>query len=188
MNARTLRLAALVLAAVALWFVARRTGLSRLFEPAFLQQQFAAHAVTGLLVFALLFALGNLVQVPGLVFLAAAVLALGRLWGGLATYFAAIVGCFVTFVLVRAVGGDALHRLDGRIARRLIGQLDAHPVRSVALLRVLLQTSPAVNYALALSGVPLRSYMIGTVIGLPVPITTYTLFFDQLAQWWHLRG
>jgi len=45
--------------------------------------------IIGLAVFILIFAPGNLVRIPGWIFMAAAVLARGRTWGGLATYLAA---------------------------------------------------------------------------------------------------
>jgi uncharacterized membrane protein YdjX (TVP38/TMEM64 family) len=46
---------------------------------------------------------------------------------------------------------------------------------------MLFQTLPALNYALALSGVRFRTYAAGTLLGLPLPIMAYCLFFDYLA-------
>lgn len=65
------------------------TGLRGHFSLEFLRQTILDNRVGGLVVFILVFALGNLIQIPGWVFLAAAVLALGRTWGGVATYIAA---------------------------------------------------------------------------------------------------
>jgi len=88
-----------------------------------------------------------------------------------------------TFFLVRALGADALRELSSPLARRLFARLDAHPVRSVALLRVFFQTLPALNYALALAGLRFRDYLLGTLIGLPGPLIVYAAFFDTLAGW-----
>ena len=55
-------------------------------------------------------------------------------------------------------------------------------MRSVTVLRMLFQTMPALNYTLALSGVRLRHYMIGTLLGLPLPLLVYCLFFDRIAR------
>jgi uncharacterized membrane protein YdjX (TVP38/TMEM64 family) len=52
---------------------------------------------------------------------------------------------------------------------------------------VLFQTLPALNYALAMSGVRFRAYLLGTLLGLPLPIALYCLFFDALAQALHLK-
>jgi uncharacterized membrane protein YdjX (TVP38/TMEM64 family) len=180
------RLLAVALFLALLWALFRWTGLRDHFSLQFLRDSFQQHLLGGLLIFTALFALGNLIQIPGWLFLAAAVLALGRGWGGLATYVAACVSCAITFWAVRLLGGDALRGLGGRFSARLFARLDAHPLQSVLLLRLLLQTVPALNYALALSGVSFRHYLLGTVLGLPLPIALYALFFDRLAQWLHL--
>ena len=176
------RLIAVVLFLALLLAVFELSGLRDHFSLAFLQQQIQENRITGLLIFVLLFALGNLIQIPGWIFLAAAVLTLGRVWGGLATYVAASISCIVTFFAIRWIGGDALRQLKNKVAIRILGQLDAHPVKSVFLLRVLFQTVPALNYALAMSGIKFRQYLTGTLLGLPLPIILYCLFFGYLAH------
>ncbi len=164
------------------------SGLRDNFNLTYLHQKFLDNELTGLLIFVALFALGNLIQIPGVIFLAAAVLALGEVWGGIATYIAAVLSCVFTFWLIRLLGGDALREINGKWPQRLLAGLDAHPIKSVALLRVLLQTVPALNYALALSGVKFRNYLTGTLIGLPLPIALYCIFFDYLARSLHIPG
>lgn len=51
---------------------------------------------------------------------------------------------------------------------------------------MMFQTLPALNYAPAMSGVRFRTYLLGTLLGLPLPIVLYYLFFDTLAQLLHL--
>lgn len=170
---------------VLLWAVFRVSGVGSHFSVLFLHERFEQHKLGGLLVFIALFALGNLIQIPGWLFLVSAVLALGRFWGGLATYLAACVTCITTFWVIRLVGADALREVKGRLTRQIFAHLDAHPVRSVVLLRLLFQTVPALNYALALSGIRFRSYLLGTLLGLPLPILLYSLFFGFLAEWLH---
>ena len=170
-----------------LFVVFRLTGLQEHFSLAFVQQQFLHNKLSGMLIFIALFSLGNLVQIPGWIFLAAAVLALGRTLGGLATYVAAIVSCTMTFLVIRFVGGDILRQLDKPIIARILRHLDAHPIRSVVFARILFQTAPPLNYALAISGIKFRDYLVGTLLGLPLPIFFYCLFFDYLEQWLKLR-
>lgn len=134
----------------------------------------------GVLLFIILFILGNLIHIPGIVFLGAAVLALGPIWGGLATYVAAVLSCAVTFFIVRSIGGDALRHLSGKFAIRILAHLDTRPVLSVALLRILFQTMPSMNYVLALSGVSFGRYMAGTLLGLPLPLLVYVFLVGQL--------
>ena len=151
------------------------------FDMEFLRYQLQENRFSGLLIFIVLFALGNLIQLPGWIFLAAAVLTLGRTWGGLATYLAATLSCCFTFFTIRWLGGDALRKLNSRLARSALRHLDDCPVRSITLLRCVLQTAPPLNYALAMSGAKFRHYLLGTLLGLPLPITLYCLFFDYLA-------
>ena len=181
---RRILLVALFLAALLL--AAEISGLREQFSLTFLRQTLQAHPISGLVAFILAFALGNLIQIPGWLFLAAAVLALGQIWGGLAVYIAASISCVISFLLVRCVGGDALRQLDNRLARHVLTKLDTNPIRSVLITRMLFQTLPALNYALALSGVRFRNYLLGSLLGLPLPIALYCMFFDGLAQALHL--
>lgn len=161
-------------------------GLRENFSLTFLHQKFLDNTISGMLIFILLFSLGNLIQIPGWVFLAAAVLALGQVWGGVVTYIAAVISCAFTFWLVRLIGGDALRQVKGKWAIRLLARLDAHPIRNIVILRIFLQTVPALNYALAMSGVKFRDYLIATLLGLPLPIALYCLFFEYLARMLHI--
>lgn len=163
------------------------SGLRQHLSITFLQQQLAENRITGLLIFVVIFALGNLIHIPGWLFLGAAVLALGESLGGIATYIAATISCIVTFFTIRWLGGDALRELDHRFARKIIARLDNYPLRSVILLRTVLQTAPTLNYALAMSGLRFRHYLLGTLLGLPLPIAAYCIFFDHIAIWLHLR-
>jgi len=176
------RLATVLLFLGVLLAIFEISGLRDQFSLEFLRQTILDNKISGLLIFILVFALGNLIQIPGWVFLAAAVLALGRTWGGIATYIAASISCVISFLIIRFVGGDALRLLNNRIATRILRQLDAHPIKSILLSRVFFQTLPALNYALAMSGVRFRNYLLGTLLGLPLPIALYCLFFDFLAK------
>jgi len=181
------RLLAVVLFLGILFAAFELTGLRAHFNLQFLRQMIGEHEVEGLLIFILLFSLGNLIQIPGWIFLAAAVLALGRTNGGLVTYVAAVVSCVMTFLAIRFVGGDALRQLDNHTIARILRHLDAHPLRSIVVARTLFQTAPPLNYALAMSGIKFREYLLGTLLGLPLPIFLYCLFFDYLEQWLKLR-
>ncbi|MCV2438572.1 TVP38/TMEM64 family protein [Paucibacter sp. DJ2R-2] len=187
MHNRSIRLSIVLVFLALAWAMLRFGEFGEHFTLAGLRTIFNAHEIAGVLIFTALFAAGNLLQIPGWLFLAAAVLALGRVWGGLITYLAACASCLSTFGLIRLLGGDALRQWSnsGTIAKRLFARLDSHPLQSVTALRLMFQTVPALNVALALSGVGWRSYLLGTLIGLPVPILLYALFFDQVAAWAH---
>nr|WP_295785466.1 VTT domain-containing protein [Rhodoferax sp.] len=176
------RLLTVVLLLAVLFGLVHWTSLQEDFSLAFLRHELADNQWTGLAIFVLLFVIGNLVQIPGWLFLAASVLILGRLGGAVVTYVAAITSCAFTFLTVRWVGGDAVRQLKGKLATRLMTRLHARPIRTIVFLRTLLQTLPALNYALAMSGIPFRQYMVATLLGLPLPIAVYCIFFDSLRR------
>ncbi|WP_297768037.1 VTT domain-containing protein [uncultured Alcanivorax sp.] len=177
---RRLILLAVVLVTVLL--LVELTGLREQFSLPALRALLEANLAAGVLLFVLAFAIGNLIQLPGWPFLAAAILALGTVAGGLVTYVAACVSCLVTFQVVQGVGGSALRDIDKPLARKILARLDRHPLRSVVLLRLLFQTMPALNYTLALSGVRRRDYLLGSLLGLPLPLLVYCFFFDRIAR------
>lgn len=179
---RLQKLLTVVIATCLLLLAAHLSGLDQHFSLARVQQLFAGNMLVGLLVFTLLFMLGNLIHLPGWPLLVAAVLALGEVCGGITTYCAAVISCSSTFWMVRLVGGDALREIRFGWARRLLGQLDAQPVRSIAILRFFLLTMPTLNVVLAMSGIRFRSYLAGTLLGLPLPIALLCVFFDYLAR------
>ncbi len=178
---RHFRLVLVLVFLATLTIAVEASGIREQFGLVYVREQFDSHPLTGALTFILLFSLGNLIQIPGWIFLAAAVLSLGEIRGAAVTYVAACISCVVTYFVIRLLGGDALRALEGRLARRLLAQLDARPVWSQFCLRTLFQTAPALNYALALSGVRLRHYVLALLLGLPLPIILYTVFFDYLA-------
>lgn len=181
------RLIGVALFLVLMFALLELSGIRAQLNLDYLQRQIHDNQVSGLLIFVMAFALGNIAQIPGWVFLAAAVFTLGRTAGGLVTYIAACLSCVATFFAIRLVGGNALRTLESPLAVRLLRQFDAHPIRSIVLLRMLFQTLPALNYTLALSGVKFRGYLVGTLLGLPLPIALYCLFFDFLVRALNLR-
>ena len=56
----------------------------------------------------------------------------------------------------------------------------SRPVLTVALLRLIFQTAPPLNYALPMTAVRWRDHLVGSVLGLPVPVVVMAFFFDRL--------
>lgn len=163
---------------VLLFGVFEFSGLREKISLQFIQSSFNNHLLVGTLIFVALFSLGNLIQIPGLIFLAAAVITLGQVVGGVVTYIAAVFSCSTTFLLIRLIGGNALSKLDSPLAKRLLTRLDAHPLQTIILLRTIFQTAPPLNYTLALTSISFPQYLMGTLLGLPLPIALYCLFFN----------
>jgi uncharacterized membrane protein YdjX (TVP38/TMEM64 family) len=157
-------------------------GLRSSFSLSYLRTVLAMNQVKGIFLFVLLFSVGNLIQVPGWIFLAASVLVLGRLNGAIVTYTAAIVSCAITFISVRWVGQNAIENLQGKWSEKLIGTLNRNPIRNTIYLRLVFQTLAALNYTLALTSIKFKDYILGTILGLPIPIALYCIFFDYIER------
>ncbi len=168
---------------IALYLMMEISGLRPHIAPEAIKEIFLRHTVLGVVLFCLAYSVGNLVYVPGWIFLVGAVLALGKEWGGMASFLAALCSASISFFLIRSVGGTALRSLNNKWADRIFSHLDQRPILSIALLRLLFQTLPAINYALALTDLRFRHYMIGTLIGLPLPIFLYCYFFETIFQY-----
>lgn len=175
------RLLGLLLLIVALVVIGRVTGLAEVIgSPERLQAAVESAGPWGVLLLIAAFTIGLLIQVPGLVFATAAILCYGRFWGGLLAYSAAVIAISAVFVFVRGVGGSALDEIKKPWVRKILAQIDDHPLRTVTLLRLVFWSSPQLNYALALSKVSFRHHLLGTMIGL-IPIKIAVAFGIQEA-------
>lgn len=175
------RLVGLALLIVALVVIGRLTGLSDYLEdPERLQAQVQSAGAWGVLILIAAFTVGLFIQVPGIVFATAAIFCYGRFWGGLLAYFGAVIAVSAVFVCVRGVGGQALGEIEKPWVKKILSQIDTHPLRTVTLLRLVFWSSPQLNYALALSKVSFRHHLLGTMIGL-IPIKIAVAFGIQEA-------
>ena len=174
---RFLLLALLIAASVA---IGKATGADAWFTRANLKD---AAEQAGPLGAPLLFAataLGELIHIPGLVFVGVSVAVWGKLAGGLIGFGAAVFSVSVSFVVVRAVGGKALAEIERPFMKRMMARLEARPILTVFVLRLVLIMSPPLNYALALSSIRMRDYVVGSALGLAPPILVSVFVIDWL--------
>ena len=117
------------------------------------------------------------------VFVSAASIAYGQAWGVPAAYFGSLVSVGISFLVVRGIGGQPLGDVRKPWMKKILARLTDRPVTTVALLRLVLFLTPALNYALAMSSIRFRDYMIGSALGLLLPIPVMVLFIDWIATW-----
>ena len=181
-RSRLWRLVILAIVLVALLVVRYGTSFGASLSTARIRELVQAAGVAGVAIYLVIFAIGELLHVPGLVFVAAAVMSWGHLGGGVIAYAGALVSVTFSFFVVRGIGGQALAELKWKWMQRLMARLDQRPILTVALLRLVLWISPALNYALALSRIRYRDYLIGSALGLALPIAATSLFFQYLLR------
>lgn len=163
-----------VLVIVGLWITAWATGVAARFTVDSIRSLLGGKGLWGVLAFTALFATGQLLRVPGPVFVATAVAVYGRNFGTLVALLGALVSVTVSFAVVRTFAGTV--RTDVQLVRRLLSKIDSRPVMTVALLRLTLQTAPLLNYALPMTTVRWRDHLLGSMLGLPVPVALMSYF------------
>ena len=174
------RLAALVAVFLGTFALAKATGATERLTLEGIRSFMDGAGALGFVLFLVVFALGELVHVPGGGFVAAAIVAYGPVTGGLAGYLGALGSVSVSFFVVRGVGGQQLTALRRPFIQRMLARLDAQPVRIVALLRMALWMAPPLNYALAMSSGRFRDYLVGSALGLVLPLIAAAVFIDAL--------
>jgi uncharacterized membrane protein YdjX (TVP38/TMEM64 family) len=173
-----IRLGVLALVLVVSGIVADQTGLTEHLTRERIRDQMEALGPLGAVLFIALFTVGELAHVPGWVFVGAAILAYGQAMGGLLSYVGAQVALAAAFVVVRAIGGDALSAIERPFVKRMLAAVDSRPVLAVAGLRAVLLMTPALTYALAMTRVRFWPYVVGNLIGLAIPIALMAYFFE----------
>lgn len=174
------RLGALAVFLIVLAIVAERVGVAEHLSRERIRALIDGLGPLGVLAFVGLFVVGELAHVPGFVFIGAAILAYGRVVGGLVGYGGALIAMAVGFVVVRAFVGQALGAIRRPIVVRALAWVEARPILAVAGLRSVLWMTPMLTYVLALSPVRFRDYMLGTALGLVLPVVAMSVFFDWL--------
>lgn len=142
--------------------------------------------IGGFFVFIATFCIGQLLYIPGFVFVMVSGLAYGPLWGSIASLIAANVSVAVSFVIVRTIGGQPLKDMNIKrpFLQKPLDHLVDRPIRSMIIIRLFLWAIPPVNYTLAMSGVTFRDYMIAAAIGMTPPFVLLSVLagfgFDLL--------
>lgn len=176
-----LRIGALAALTIATIAIAKATGVADELTRERIQEMMQGLGALGFLAYLAVFAVGELIHVPGMVFVAAAILAYGPALGFGAGMVGALVSLSITFFVVRTVGGQPLGEVKRPLLKRVLSHLDERPVITIAVLRVLVQLLPALNYALAMSKVRFRDYLAGSLLGLAPVIAVFALAFEWIA-------
>lgn len=174
-NRRLIALAALL---IGLFAVGKLSGLTDAIDAERIRSAVKAAGPWGFALYVGVFAAGLFLHIPGMIFVAAGVLAYGKAAGFPAALFASVGSVCFSFGAVRVMAGKPLVRIERPFVRRMLGRLDSSPIKTVVALRLVLWLAPGLNYALALSSLRFRDYLLGSFLGLIVPVGAATLLFD----------
>ncbi|HEY6882067.1 MAG TPA: VTT domain-containing protein [Polyangiales bacterium] len=157
-------------------------GLDPRYSVGALRELVAQAGPWGGLSFVVLFVVTVTAQIPAFAFVIAAPTLFQWPEAWLLCVVASYLAVLCNFALVRKVGGQPLNRVERPWLRRIFSQLEAHPVRTVALLRVLTLMFPPVTTALALTHLRARDHALGSLLGIPLPITGLLLASGGLVR------
>jgi uncharacterized membrane protein YdjX (TVP38/TMEM64 family) len=169
--ARRIAAASFVVVLVGCAIVARRSGV----DGPMVQRELLAMGWLAAPLFLVVMAAGELLHLPGMVFVVVARLVFGPSIGFALGYVGAVFAVTVSFVVARqlvaaARATTAPWRPRWRFVRRALNRLEAHPVQTIALLRLVLWLAAPLSYALASSNVRVRDHVVGSALGLFAPV------------------
>lgn len=118
--------------------------------------------------FVVAFSVGELIHLPGMLFVFVARAAYGAVGGFFISYGSALIAILGPFLLVRGIRTqrERTWQPRWRFLRRLLDGVETHPIRSVMILRLILWLAPPLDYALAFTSIRTRDYLIGSALGL----------------------
>ena len=162
------------------------SGIDEWFNLESIKSLILGSGVKGILIYIGLFTLGTFMSLPGMLFIVVAFVVYGSLEGSFVAYLGALVAVTLNFMVIRQFGGSGLEDIQKPWVQKLLRRLDSKPISSIIILRSILWISPPINYTLALSSLSSRNYIIGTAIGLVLPMVFLTslsmLWMDKLIQ------
>jgi uncharacterized membrane protein YdjX (TVP38/TMEM64 family)/rhodanese-related sulfurtransferase len=161
----------LVLAAAAAWVVTHREWFDvGAIEPAV--RNLGVWAPAG---FVLIYAVGTVVFFSGAILSLAGGALFGPVWGTLWNLLGATLGATIAFLLARSIAAEWVTRRLGDRLRRLIDGVTAEGWRFVALMRLVpFVPFNLLNYALGLTGISLRAYVLTSAICMLPGAVAYT--------------
>jgi uncharacterized membrane protein YdjX (TVP38/TMEM64 family) len=164
-----LRVGSLVLFIITSILLVRYTTLGAWLSLESMQYMVEQTGFWGILIFIALFVISAIMNIPGTAFFLLAIMLFGYWQGAVFAYVGALLGAWTTFTIGRTMGGKALTEIKNPTVKKLLAEVEIRPIRTLIVLRILVQFSPFVGYTLALTNIKQRQYMIGNVIGILIP-------------------
>ncbi|MET4296954.1 phospholipase D1/2 [Bradyrhizobium sp. LB5.2] len=129
------------------------------------------------------FVVGGLVVFPVLVLIAATAAALGPWLGFVTAMTGVLLSAFVLFAIGRALGRERLQRLLGRRAARIQERVVGKGILAVVVIRMIpVAPFSVVNVVAGASTLPLRDFLVGTLLGMTPGILAMAVLGAQIAD------
>lgn len=185
-NKALLRIIVLFAVSLLLMVIGRFSSFSEYFTLDGLELAIKDAGSYGMVVFVLLYTIGILMNIPGVLFLFVGFMVYDGFTGIAIGYIASLVAVIIHFYFVRMFGGDAMTEIKHPLIIKQRKRLELHPIKTTFILRMILYVSPPINYGLALSPIRFRDFLIGTMISFPLNVLmNYALWHFAKDVWVH---
>jgi uncharacterized membrane protein YdjX (TVP38/TMEM64 family) len=118
-------------------------------------------------------------------------LVFGPVWGSLLSWFSAILGASLCFLLSKTFGKTFAHKILGNSFEKAEGFFQRYGLHAMFLVRMMpLVPFDAVSYGAPLVGVPFSRFLLATAVGIIPSMLIYSYFgtFAARIYWWVLLG
>jgi uncharacterized membrane protein YdjX (TVP38/TMEM64 family) len=134
----------------------------------------------GPLIFMALYAVGSIFAIPASLFVIAAGLIWGWMWGGTYAMAGGLMGAVASFLAGRFIGEGLLERF-GRVGRAVTRQVDHAGFKSLLILRFIPGIPFAVlNYGAGVAGVRMIDFILATIVGMAPSVYVFAYCSDAL--------
>jgi uncharacterized membrane protein YdjX (TVP38/TMEM64 family) len=162
---------ALALVAAAAWMLTHR----ELFDVGAIEPAIRSLGIWAPVGFVLVYAVGTVLFFSGAILSLAGGALFGPVWGTLWNLLGATLGSTAAFLLARSIAAEWVTRRLGDRLRRLVDGVTAEGWRFVALMRLVpLVPFNLLNYALGLTGISLRAYVLTSALCMLPGAIAYT--------------
>lgn len=134
----------------------------------------------GIVAYLTAFSLGELLQLPGFVFVSTAILVYGKLAGGVLAYVGSTLASTTMFLFVRMFRKPQPAPYVHPKLQSILNRLEQKPIQTVAWIRILLWFLPGTNLAMALTPLPLRYFILGSLMGYAPFMLAVVLLADMI--------
>ena len=145
-----------------------------LLAPARIRELVQDAPIAAPVVFVLVYALLTVLLIPGGVRSLVAGALFGPIWGTVVTVIGATIGATVAFLIARSLGRAQVERITGSRIARIDRWITDRGLGAVLFVRLVpLFPFNTVNYAAGLTGLRLRTFAFGTLIGMTPGTAAY---------------
>jgi uncharacterized membrane protein YdjX (TVP38/TMEM64 family) len=132
--------------------------------------------IWGVIIFITIFVITALFNIPETGFIIMAFLIYDNIFFAASlNYVAGLLSAIATFYAGRLIGSGALSEIKSVRVKNLIASAENNPIKTLVIIRTIMIMNPIVGYALALTKISPRNYIIGNAVGIIVPVLYISL-------------